>query len=128
MKKPSSIIRNEQGFILPYILFVVVIILMIVKTNIEIYQNELEITERQIEQIKAETLFQMARTMVIDELEKDRNIPSSGMSYDFPNGSVHVIINTKSDTELQLLFKIVLSKTQYTFEILDTIVLERSIL
>lgn len=68
MKKLSHFTENEQGFILPLVLIVSLIIIMLMTTVIKIYQNELKITQNLIEQIEIDTIIQMSFEQVKNDL------------------------------------------------------------
>ncbi|ALX48076.1 competence type IV pilus minor pilin ComGG [Lentibacillus amyloliquefaciens] len=105
MKNPLSTITNQQGFILPYVLFFIALSLIIVTSTVHLYQNEIHITENQTEQIKIETLFQMARTQAKESI-RTASETNDTMSYTFPYGDVLVEYGKLNDHEYRLLFTI----------------------
>ncbi|WP_407268380.1 hypothetical protein [Radiobacillus sp. PE A8.2] len=84
-------LRSDQAFFFPYMLFIITLVLIIVLSSIPLYQNHIEMTTFTEEQLKLETLIQMAYTQVRKEqpylLHNDR---SGEISYNYPYGIVYV--------------------------------------
>ncbi|GGK03253.1 hypothetical protein GCM10007063_26830 [Lentibacillus kapialis] len=86
MRKILSFTTNQQGFVFPYVLFFIALAFIILTANVNIYQDEIRITQNQTEQLKIETLIQMARGHLKDELADK---PDTGtIEYEFPYGDV----------------------------------------
>lgn len=103
MKKQLSFISKENGFFLPYVLFITSLIFILTTSNIAIYQNDLQITKNQIEQIRIETLFQMARSTFkanISDYDEQNNIAN----YSFPDGKVEILIDSIEGEQYHLQF------------------------
>ncbi|QKY69447.1 hypothetical protein [Lentibacillus sp. CBA3610] len=84
-----SITTNQQGFIFPYVLFIIALTLIVITASVQLYQSEIHITQNQTEQLKIETLFQMAHTQFKEDITKQSE--SSGtISYELPYGDVLV--------------------------------------
>lgn len=62
MKKRCVLIFNERGYILPSIILMIFIALIGLTATISIYHEEMEMTKSHIEQLKIDTLIQMAYT------------------------------------------------------------------
>ncbi|SFD53907.1 ComG operon protein 7 [Lentibacillus persicus] len=105
MKKPLSHTINQQGFILPYVLFFIAFSLIIISSSVNLYQNETHITHNQTEQIKIESLFQMARIQAKETI-RDRIEPYDAISYSFPQGEVVVEYGKLNEHEYRLIFTI----------------------
>ncbi|GAA0602506.1 hypothetical protein GCM10009001_19320 [Virgibacillus siamensis] len=105
MKKRFEFITDRNGFILPYVLFTTALVIIIVTASIQLYKNELQITERQTEQLKIETLFQMGRAQFIESLQ-DHNLPESPVTYHFPYGDVAIQYKILDTNEHHLYFTI----------------------
>jgi Tfp pilus assembly protein PilV len=103
MKKPLCSTRKQSGFVLPIVLFSIVIIMIAISTQIYIYRHELQITANYLEQVKMETLFQMSLTQVKQDLDSLDTFPAH-LSYEYQDGSVTVYIPAES--HLQLTFHI----------------------
>lgn len=88
MKKPFSL-TNEHGFLLPYVLLIILLVFIIVTANIKIYNNEIQMMEHMTEQIKVETLLQMACMKYKNSITNEEDYPSSSF-YTFPSGEVKV--------------------------------------
>ncbi|MBP2078200.1 hypothetical protein [Oceanobacillus polygoni] len=115
MRKSSPNIRNEHGVILPYVLFITALICMIMMTTVYSYRHDIELTDRHIQQIKIETLFQMGYEKVKSEIIDKYHPPT--VSYQFPNGHVSITIISIENTMYELTFNITTNDydTIYTF-------------
>lgn len=80
---------KEQGFILPYTLFITTIILLLLTASINIYSREIQMTHHALEQLKLETLFQMGRTKFKNEFPFPAPVNDTTV-YDFPDGRVQI--------------------------------------
>lgn len=103
MKKHSPFIIKENGFILLHVLFVISILFILVTSGVASYRNELYITDRQIDQVKIESLFQMAQTKYKQDLSNSSEIILHTV-YDFPEGQVDISVLTIEETYLKLHF------------------------
>ncbi|MFD1038477.1 competence type IV pilus minor pilin ComGG [Virgibacillus byunsanensis] len=100
MKKILSFISNQEGFVLPYVLFFAALALFVVIASTDRYSNDVQITHNQIEQIRIETLVQMGRAKLLDELA---HIPQdSPITYSFPDGVVEISIISIKDNQYNL--------------------------
>lgn len=105
MKKHLLFITKDTGFILLHVLFVISLLFILISSGIASYRNEIYITNRQIEQIKIETLFQMAQEKYKRELRNTDEVIDS-VSYEFPEGEVDISVLSIEDTYLKLSFVI----------------------
>lgn len=117
MKRHSHFINKKNGFFFPYVMFLTTLVMITVMAGIQNYQRELQITSQQINQLRIETLFQMGRKLLKDELINYPLIESQGqVTYDLPDGVVTIhflkIENGLYQTEFQIYTD---SKTNYTF-------------
>jgi len=119
MIKKLFITNNENGFILPYVLFITAIVIIIVTANISIYRNDIVITENQLEQIKIETLFQMGRTKLKKEMVNQEE-ETSDVSYSFPDGIVKITINSSNSPVYKLYFTIT-TNNNATYTVANTL-------
>ncbi|MFA1821545.1 hypothetical protein ACDX78_15425 [Virgibacillus oceani] len=103
MKKPLSFMNNDRGFFLPLVLFSVTLLFIFISANIQSYKHDVQITERQVEQVIVESLFQLGREKVKDELISIE-IPDK-VQYTFPDGTVNITISSK-DYFYELFFSI----------------------
>lgn len=103
MKRHLSFMNNERGFFLPLVLFVITLVFIFITTNIHSYKNDIQITDRQVEQVMIESLFQMGRESVKEELSSPE-FPDS-VHYTFPDGTVDITISSHDDF-YELLFSI----------------------
>ncbi|WP_163969994.1 hypothetical protein [Oceanobacillus halotolerans] len=90
MKKKLSFILNQRGFVLPYVLFIMSLAVVIIITSIHTYRNNLEITHHQLEQIRIETLFQMAYAHFLDALKESHEDIASPAYYTYQQGTVTI--------------------------------------
>ncbi|SDQ50433.1 hypothetical protein SAMN05216231_1731 [Virgibacillus salinus] len=123
MKKQLSFTGNSRGFILPYVLFIIAIALIIITASINMYQNEIQITNNQIDQLKIETLIQMARTTFKEELLLGKEMNSNPVYYQFPYGYVQVDYIELDEKEYHLFFNIT-TDSEATFTITNRLHLE----
>lgn len=87
MKKLLQSNRTERGFYFPLTLMVTLIILSVSATTILLYQNEQAMTERTIQQIKAETILQKAKHKFMqDGMYNERD--NGEVNYEFPDGFI----------------------------------------
>lgn len=89
MKKPSFIIHNQQGFILPYTLFVIAIMLFILTIQVTTYQNDIRISHNHQEQFKIKTLIQMGQEQFKQDIVSKQKTTGS-VAYQFPPGKVSI--------------------------------------
>ncbi|WP_217586702.1 competence type IV pilus minor pilin ComGG [Lentibacillus saliphilus] len=89
MQRKLSFIKLQSGFVLPYVLFGAAIVLLVLSSSIQLYQNEIQITELELEHIKIETLFQMGYSTYLANRQED-SWPNSA-SYSFPQGDVEIV-------------------------------------
>ena len=62
IQKRLDFMRQSEGFIFPYVLFIISILFLIITGSITSYQHDTSITDNMLEQVKIETLFQMSHT------------------------------------------------------------------
>lgn len=89
MKKISTFIHDDQGFILPITLFVASLLILFTGTNIAIYKNEMIITKNEIAQIKIDTLYQIGHSKFKASLVT-LNQESGTTHYTLPDGEVNI--------------------------------------
>lgn len=119
MKKQSFIMSNESAFFLPYVLFIATLIFIIIAASIRTYQHDIEITHHFIEQLKAETIVQLAIASFNQEyLEVGQD--TLDFIYSFPDGEVLVRYNFIDDFEYRLHFT-VLTTNELSYTTLKTI-------
>ncbi|WP_430785284.1 hypothetical protein VBD025_10745 [Virgibacillus flavescens] len=105
MKKNSTFIHNEQGFILPLTLFVAALLILFTGTNIAIYKNEMIITKNEIAQIKIDTLYQIGHTKFLAALDT-LNQESGTTSYKLPDGEVSIEYQLQSSDTFKVKFSV----------------------
>ncbi|ASN05242.1 competence type IV pilus minor pilin ComGG [Virgibacillus necropolis] len=89
MRKSTPFLNEEKGFILPIVLLIAALLFLFVSTNITIYHNELTIAKNEISQLKIDTLFQMGRSKLKNEISS-LNPRSGTVEYSFPDGDVKI--------------------------------------
>ncbi|RFA32810.1 hypothetical protein CAI16_16855 [Virgibacillus dokdonensis] len=105
MIKKSSIIRNNAGFMFPFVLVITVLVLLIITATAYHYQNNIVMTKNQIEQLKIETMVQMSRERVKQALIQNGELKKQ-MYFSFPYGDVSLRINALSSDKYTLFFTI----------------------
>lgn len=97
--------------------FVVSLVALLLLGSIATYRNELYITNRQIEQIQIETLFQMGRAAYIEEQQQVEEVLRQA-TYDFPYGRVDVSLSNLTETYRKLYFRITIHQREGFFPII----------
>lgn len=100
-------VQNQNGFILPFLLFVTTLSLIAISHSISIYQNTVTISSYHEESLVRDSLFQMAGEQVKTDLPAiiwDQ--PTVQHNYYFPQGEVKVIMSRTEDNQVECLFKI----------------------
>ncbi|MBP1950355.1 type II secretion system protein [Virgibacillus litoralis] len=123
MKKQLSFTSNN-GFILPYVLFVIAIALITITASINMYQNEIQITNNQTDQMRIETLLQMARTTFKEDILLGKEMNSNPVYYKFPYGNVQLDYIVLDDEKEYHLFFNITTDSEATFTITNKLLLE----
>lgn len=120
MKKQSFFIwvqkrkTTEQGFVLPYVLFITALTFIILTASIHTYQQAMQVSDRQIDQIKIETLLQMG----IEKFKQEyitNDIPRLTVDYTFPDGQVTITSDIINELECELhLSVLTVNQSAYT--------------
>lgn len=104
MEKPLYSTNNEQGFILPYVLFMSLLLSILITSSIKIYQNDAHLTENYLEQLQIETLFQMGKMKFQEEtLTSNDSLPSSTL-FEFSHGTVEVHTRKNSTNFYEIVY------------------------
>ncbi|MFC2948179.1 hypothetical protein [Virgibacillus sediminis] len=112
MKKYLYFMNKEQGFFLPYILIIIMIVLTGVTSGIHAYKNTIGVTGNHLEEIHIETLFQMGRAKLKQDLRNQRERLDNNIQYNFPDGIVDINLNYMNEGMLKLQFKITTDRSQ----------------
>lgn len=114
MKNRLSFMNNDAGFFLPYVMFIITLVFIFITANIQSYKNDIYITDRQVEHVIIESLFQLGRESVKTEINSP-DVPDK-VHYTFPDGTVEITINPREDYH-ELFFSINTNKnTSYSFK------------
>lgn len=108
---------NEQAFFLPYVSFLIAIVFIVVISYVYTYQNDLFITEKHIEQIKIETLFQRSREEAKKEFIHNNTLETEGqLQYTYPDGNVVISYVRVDSNQYQLHYTVQTENhSDYTF-------------
>ncbi|TQS74539.1 hypothetical protein DX933_11395 [Ornithinibacillus gellani] len=106
MKKSLSFIQNSSGFMMPLIMLLIVVILYATSACIHLYINDLQITERLLEQKKVESIIQLAEVSYRKDMTDTAYQPQDVKMYHFPNGTAEVSVSFSSDTPNNLFLRI----------------------
>ncbi|MDY0396680.1 hypothetical protein ACFSMW_05520 [Virgibacillus halophilus] len=108
MKKSFSFITDRQGFIFPYVMFIIAIVLLLVTTSSNMYKNEIHIAKQFTDNLQMNTVYQMGFAKFKEEYVGNlMNADSDKVDYEFPPG--HVAIHySESDEQIKLDMKITL--------------------
>lgn len=101
MKKQLPLITNENGFYLPYVMFVSMVTFLVITTSILIYQNKIETAHTMSEFIEIETLIQMTKANFLnDQVYKTED--SGEIMYQYPNGEVELMFARIDENKFEL--------------------------
>ncbi|WP_047979921.1 hypothetical protein [Ornithinibacillus contaminans] len=118
MKKISSFIHKESGFILPAVMLLSTLVFLYVATNIISYSHDRNMTENNLEQLKAQTLFQMGYAQLQKQLMVEEDLTQQ--TYTFPQGTTKITLQLIDVDRLQLFFEIT-TDTNYQFSMTKTV-------
>ncbi|WP_096270581.1 hypothetical protein [Paucisalibacillus globulus] len=105
MKKQSHSIHHEKGFILPSVLFLTTIVLLYFSSSLLTYKHDVQLTFNLIEQVKSQTLFQMAYMQYKTDY-LSQNIIEEDVDYSFPTGEVKVkVIELGNNIQLEFIIQ-----------------------
>lgn len=90
-----------------------------ISSSILHYERDIEITERHILEIQMETLFQMGRERVTQEISAV-SLPQTFI-YEFPDGIVRVEAELLEQDMIELMFKIKTKSGNAMYSITDTL-------
>jgi len=115
--------NNQQGFVLPLVLFTTAIVFVVLMSQITMYRSEINITKNHLEQVKIESLFQMGREKVKDELRMATTVEEipGKVTYQLPLGSVIILISREKDNQYDLVFDIFTSGNQANYGTTNTL-------
>lgn len=114
MRKQLSFM-NEDGFMLPYVLFIVTIILVVLTTSIHMYKQDTIMTYHHTEQLKIESLIQMGlMSLKTDHLHE--NIDQDKATYSFPDGTVHLSFLPSTEDDMLLVQLTVYTKNGSSYQ------------
>ncbi|MEN1970580.1 hypothetical protein WMZ97_21285 [Lentibacillus sp. N15] len=113
MKKQLYFTHNQQGFILPYVLFIMTIILLVISAMVSTYQNDIRISQHHQDQLNIETLIQMGREQFKQEIDK-HTATTGSVSYRFPPGKVNITYLQMGANEYHLLFQVETEEKNYS--------------
>lgn len=109
MKRQLSFMNNDAGFFFPYVLLVTAVVFIFITATITMYASDGKITEKHMEQVKIETLFQMAHSKFTEENET-KEIDSGESYYTFPYGNVEITYAPSDENRYELYFNITTDK------------------
>ncbi|WP_042145919.1 hypothetical protein [Paucisalibacillus sp. EB02] len=89
MKKQLHSIHKEKGFFLPSVLFLTTIVLLYFSTSLITYKHDVQLTYNLIEQVKSQTVFQMAYVQYKKDYLTQNKIKET-VEYSFPIGIAEV--------------------------------------
>ncbi|MDC3413399.1 hypothetical protein NC797_10745 [Aquibacillus sp. 3ASR75-11] len=90
MKKRYDLFHNQNGFLFPYVLFVMILILIFVSSNVAIYKNTVMYSDFYKEQLKIDTLVQMSTAKFKEEIVSTLPSSEGDRLYTFPDGTVQI--------------------------------------
>lgn len=96
--------NKSNGFILPYVLFIITLVLILIMGNITQYRSEFTSTALQIENVRMETLFQMGREKWKQEIATNGAQLGQVITYSFPDGMVGINLEDENEERYRLHF------------------------
>lgn len=105
MRKKCTSLNKETGFYLVYVSVLAIVFLLLLTTSIKIYHTELYVTHSLLEQTEVETIVQMGRAKLKED-KPFKNEHTGTVFYTFPLGTIEIMYNKKSTTELNVQYKI----------------------
>ncbi|WP_188453663.1 competence type IV pilus minor pilin ComGG [Virgibacillus oceani] len=105
MKNRSFFTTKQNGFFLPYVLFLTAIVLIVLTAAVNTYKSDIRITDNQLEQLKIETLLQISRAKLKQNFPQHEN-SSQPVVYTFPDGDVYIDIEQITSKKYELTFTI----------------------
>ncbi|MGJ9456961.1 hypothetical protein [Oceanobacillus sp. CF4.6] len=125
MRKLLSTTNNQHGFILPYVLFITTLALILITAHIQSYQRGMEITDRYLQQLKMETLFQMGRERIKSDID-EITVPGT-LDYNFPYGEVRIEVQEIEQNNYELFFTITTNSNNHIYAIKNILEIEENV-
>ncbi|MFC4022799.1 hypothetical protein ACFOUV_03100 [Oceanobacillus longus] len=125
MRKLLSTTNNQHGFILPYVLFITTLALILITAHIHSYQLGIEITDRYVQQLKMETLFQMGRERIKTDIDEIA-VPGT-LNYNFPYGEVRIEVQEIEQNNYELFFTITTNSNNHIYAIKNILEVEENL-
>lgn len=94
---------NEKGFMLPYILLIILLTFVCLSASVHIYNNEINLTQSHIDRLKIETLIQMAYTEFKDDFSQFE-LEREEVYYRYPDGHVTITYTIFNESLANLYF------------------------
>ncbi|BAC13870.1 hypothetical protein [Oceanobacillus iheyensis HTE831] len=116
MKKLSVFIKTEQGFLFIYVIWIISFLFVSLSLLTIYYHHDQQITHFHLKQLQSETLFQMSRIDVEEDIDEliDTKSPKY---YSYPDGGVEIRINKIEEHIVTLTFIIFLDQEPfYSYE------------
>ncbi|WP_156290734.1 hypothetical protein [Oceanobacillus salinisoli] len=117
MTKTLSFITEQKGFMLPYVLFITTMMLILILSSIQLYRNDIYLTEQYVEHVRVETIFQMGQMKFKQEILQRNLPPPAQIQYEFPDGKVNIVVSQITEHYCSLLITVTTNKRnfKYTF-------------
>lgn len=112
MKKPLVFINNEQGFLFIYVIWIISFLFISLSLLTIYYHHDQQITDFHLKQLQSETLFQMSKVDVENDIEEFMNTEKLKY-YSYPDGVVEVRLKSRKQHFLTLSFIIFLDESPY---------------
>ncbi|MUK87133.1 hypothetical protein GMD78_01805 [Ornithinibacillus sp. L9] len=95
--------NSQRGFILPSVMFISVFVFIIVLANTYTFQSSVQITDKVIENIKIETLFQMGLARFKNDYANlGYTTEEQTIEYEFPNGNTQITYLYMNENQILL--------------------------
>ncbi|MBM7569675.1 competence type IV pilus minor pilin ComGG [Aquibacillus albus] len=106
----TELFRNSKGFILPYFMLIMVLTLMVISSSVTVYINHIEVSKLEIEQMKLQTLIQMAHAELLDNLQQSESSESGQKIFDYPYGQVTAAYSFINSDTIDVQFYVISDK------------------
>ncbi|SES83514.1 hypothetical protein SAMN05216389_102391 [Oceanobacillus limi] len=108
---------NQKGYFLPSVMFICMIVFIVLTAHIQIYSNSLHMTDKIVENIKLESLFQMSYTKFQEDVKSfTYTEQEQTIHYEFPDGTVEIKYFFQEMDSIHLMMNIT-SKNQAHYSI-----------
>lgn len=112
MKNSLFFTHRNAGFVFPGLLILTGLLFSLFYASVSLYESNRILTLNEEEQIKLETLFQMAHETFTQQIASDPDLlPQPPIQYNYPYGTVTITYNEYESNSLNVQYQITTSET-----------------